>query len=201
MIIHITGPAGSGKSYVQQKLSSDGFRIIDLDELDDKIALELLKRDKYHQAIIKGNINVFFKKKTDIGHKKIEEYINQYEKEKLIFIGLPYGEAKHFIPQKYLSNVKKYAIWIEAELNYKRLYLRTLEDIHRNYSKLQDLVKNEHPEIAKAYAVHKYKLRADFIGPFFPTIDERQHFYEDLKNDGYIITNADNIVTSISELS
>jgi cytidylate kinase len=195
MLIHISGPSGSGKSYLANKLSAK-YTVFDLDIIDDKHALEVLAVRKYYKAIIRGDMNIVYAERDRLNKQWLDTVVKPRVKsgETIILVGLPFG---------YLSADKKYVIGISGMKNYedqyRRVYLRTLREIVAASDDIEKMMKQAlHPEIIKYTCVHKHKIRQDFIGPFYPSLDGLKKFYEQHKRKGYKIMTQDKIFETIN---
>jgi hypothetical protein len=194
MIIHITGPSGSGKSSLIKNLT-DKFKtksviILDTDIVDDSHALKLLKNAKVKNHIINGNINYFFNLKDKLNKQYLVNFIDKHKKSMIIIVGLSFGN----LPKFYAAH--KFCIKIDPIKIYKRVYLRTLYEICDEEKQLEKLLKsNEHPSIIKILAVHKYHLWQDFIGPYFP--DLLIEFYNEHKKNQYVVLTSEEILAKV----
>jgi broad-specificity NMP kinase len=197
-IIHITGPSGSGKSHLEQRIKDEfdnDIVILDTDKIDDMHALELLKNDKIRKEIIGDNINYFFNKKDKLNKQYLDKFIKNNKSKPIIIIGMSFGQ----LPRTYADH--KFCIKIDPEVLYKRIYLRTLKEICTHNEKIEQLLKSkEHPEIIKALMVHKFHLRQDFIGSYSPLVNHVKRFYEEQKKDKYKIITSDEILKAIQKI-
>ena len=123
-IIHITGPSGSGKSHLEQRMKDEfgnDIVILDTDKIDDMHALELIKNDKVRKEIISDNIHYFFNKKDKLNKQYLDKFIKSNKSKQIIIIGLSFGQ----LPKTYADH--RFCIKIEPEILYKeRICLRTL---------------------------------------------------------------------------
>jgi len=195
-IIHITGPSGSGKSSMIDKLNKHkNIIILDTDIIDDKHALDLLKNDKYKKYISNGNIYLFFKQKDKLNSQYLKNFIKDNYDKIIIIIGLAFGDSP-----KNISNYK-FCIKIDPETLYKRVYLRTLFDICTHSNEIEKLLKSKiHPEIIKILIVHKFHVRQDFIGPYYPAIDDLNKFYGEHKKNKYEIIDKNMVFKKVIKL-
>ena len=92
-IIHILAASGSGKTTLGQKLKeySDKFAVIELDDIDDPIALKMLNNPKYSKLALskkeKDN-NEYFDIKDKKGLIAINKLIKKYQKENKIVVNV-----------------------------------------------------------------------------------------------------------------
>ena len=165
-IIHIQAVSGSGKTSLGQRLKkhSDKFSVIELDDIDDPIALELLTDQKYLKLICseknKDN-DKFFEEKDRLGLIELNKLIEKNKKENKITIitGLSINLETIPITDKYYIN-------IEPEQLFKQYNLRTLDDIFDNYDEIKTLIKNSSPELVGQILLFKYKIRGIFLKPY-----------------------------------
>ncbi len=186
MLVHISGPSGSGKSTLANQLKKHNTLIvIDLDDVDDKHAMELISQPKYKRLLGTQKADQVYQKKRELNKAWLKDTVQPLLElgKTVVLVGLPFG---------YIKADKKFVIKIDSATLYRRVYTRTLDDIVNNSSKLRSLLNSEeHPEVIKFLCVHKYKLRQDFIGP--PSFQEPAKFYEDHKKHGYKAMPVDKI--------
>jgi adenylate kinase family enzyme len=165
-IIHINAVSGSGKTTLGQKLKEydNKFAIIELDDIDDPIALKMLNSPKYSKLALskkeKDN-NEYFDIKDKKGLVAINKLIKKYQKENKIVVmsGLSIDVKKIDITDKYYIN-------INSEQLFKQFNLRTLDDIVKNYKEIKSVIENEPPEKVGGILLHKYKLRNSFLANY-----------------------------------
>lgn len=165
-IIHINAVSGSGKTTLGQKLKEydNKFAIIELDDIDDPIALKMLNSPKYSKLALskkeKDN-NEYFDIKDKKGLIAINKLIKKYQKENKIVVmsGLSIDVKKIDITDKYYIN-------INSEQLFKQFNLRTLDDIVKNYKEIKSVIENEPPEKVGGILLHKYKLRKSFLANY-----------------------------------
>lgn len=165
-IIHINAASGSGKTTLGQKLKEydNKFAIIELDDIDDPIALKMLNNPKYSKLALskkeKDN-NEYFDIKDKKGLIAINKLIKKYQKENkiVVMIGLSIDVKKIDITEKYYIN-------INPEKLFKQFNLRTLDDIVKNYKEIKSVIENEPPEKVGGILLHKYKLRNSFLANY-----------------------------------
>ena len=165
-IIHILAEPGSGKTTLGLKLKdySNKFAIIELDDIDDPIALKMLDIPKYLKLAVskKENDNEkFFNIKDNKGVSQINKLIKKYQKEDKIVVitGLS-------IDIKNIKITDKYFINIDSKKLFKQLNLRTLNDIVKQNKEIQFLIENENPEKINHILLYKYKLRVPFLADY-----------------------------------
>jgi adenylate kinase family enzyme len=165
-IIHILGEPGSGKTSIGLKLKeySDKFAIIELDDIDDPIALKMLNNPKYLRLALstKDSDNTeFFNIKDKKGTAQITKLIKQYQIENKIVVitGLS-------IDIKNISITDKYFINIDPKILFKQLNLRTLNYIVKYHTEIKSLIENENPEKINHILLYKYNLRAPFLADY-----------------------------------
>ena len=174
-IIHILAASGSGKTTLGQKLKeySNKFAVIELDDIDDPIALKMLNNPKYSKLALskkeKDN-NEFFDIKDKKGLIMINKMIKKYQKENKIVImtGLSIDVKKIDITDKYYINIDPKQLFIQFNL-------RTLDDIVKNYEEIKAVIENEPPEKVGGILLFKYKLRGSFLAKY-------NNIAENLKN-------------------
>jgi uridine kinase len=199
MIIHISGPSGSGKTTLldrlKKKIGSKAI-FIDTDEIDDKHALKLLKIPKVKKLIEQCNLNAVFKLKTAANVKYIKKMMAKANEtgKAIIIVGLAFGGAAD--PAGYAT--KKYYIDTPMEVVYKRIQLRTLDEIVSQKDAIKKIINsNVNAEIKKFLAVHKLKIRQDLLAPWCPFKEDWAIFIRTHKKQGYKFMLADKIEESI----
>ena len=165
-IIHILALPGSGKTTLGLKLKdySNKFAIIELDDIDDPIALKMLDTPKYLKLAVskkESDNKKFFNIKDNKGVIQINKLIKKYQKENKIVVitGLS-------IDIKNIEITDKYFINIDPKKLFKQLNLRTLNDIVKQNKEIQSLIENENPEKTNHILLYKYKLRSPFLANY-----------------------------------
>ena len=167
-IIHILAQPGSGKTTLGLKLKdySNKFAIIELDDIDDPIALKMLDTPKYFKLLVskkESDNKKFFNIRDNKGVIQINKLIKKYQKENKIVVitGLS-------IDIKNIEITDKYFINIDPKKLFKQLNLRTLNDIVKQHKKIESLIENENenPEKTNLILLYKYKLRVPFLADF-----------------------------------
>ena len=165
-IIHILAEPGSGKTTLGLKLKdySNKFAIIELDDIDDPIALKMLDIPKYLKLAVskKENDNEkFLNIKDNKCVIQINKLIKKYQKEDKIVVitGLS-------IDIKNIKITDKYFINIDPKQLFKQLNLRTLNDIVKQNKEIQFLIENENPGKINHILNYKYKIRAPFLADY-----------------------------------
>ena len=165
-IIHILAEPGSGKTTLGLKLKdySNKFAIIELDDIDDPIALKMLDTPKYLKLALskKDSDNEKFENiKDNKGVIQINKLIKKYQKENKIVVitGLS-------IDIKNIEITDKYFINIDPKKLFKQLNLRTLNTIIKQHKEIQSLIENENPEKINLMLLYKYELRAPFLADY-----------------------------------
>jgi len=167
-IIHILAEPGSGKTTLGLKLKdySNKFAIIELDDIDDPIALKMLDTPRYLKLALskkESDNKKFFNIKDNKGVIQINKLIKKYQKENKIVVitGLS-------IDIKNIEITDKYFINIDPKKLFKQLNLRTLNDIVKQHKKIESLIENENenPEKTNLILLYKYKLRVPFLADF-----------------------------------
>ena len=165
-IIHILAEPGSGKTTLGLKLKdySNKFAIIELDDIDDPIALKMLDTPKYFKLLVskkESDNKKFFNIRDNKGVIQINKLIKKYQKENkiLVITGMS-------IDIKNIEITDKYFINIDPKKLFKQLNLRTLNDIVKQNKEIQTLIENENPEKTNHILLSKYKLRVPFLADF-----------------------------------
>jgi len=167
-IIHILAEPGSGKTTLGLKLKdySNKFAIIELDDIDDPIALKMLDTPRYLKLALskkESDNKKFFNIKDNKGVIQINKLIKKYQKENKIVVitGLS-------IDIKNIEITDKYFINIDPKKLFKQLNLRTLNDIVKQHKKIESLIENENenPEKTNLILLYKYKLRVPFLADY-----------------------------------
>ena len=194
-IIHILASSGSGKTTLGLKLKeySNKFAIIELDDIDDPIALKLLDNPKMLKLALskkeKDN-KEFFDTKDKKGVIQINKLIKKYQKENKIVVltGLSIDIKKIPITDKYYIN-------IDPEQLFRQFNLRTLDDIVKNYKEIRSLIENENPEKINNILLFKYKLRGKFLANYNMIAENLKNRIE--KNKDYKLMFFDEIFNDI----
>ena len=194
-IIHILAASGSGKTTLGLKLKeySNKFAIIELDDIDDPIALKLLDNPKMLKLSLskkeKDN-KEFFNTKDKKGVIQINKLIKKYKKENKIIVltGLSIDIKKIPITDKYYIN-------IDPEQLFRQFNLRTLGDIVKNYKEIRTLIENENPEKINGILLFKYKLRGKFLANYNMMTENLKNMIE--KNKDYKLMFFDEIFNDI----
>ena len=165
-IIHILAEPGSGKTTLGLKLKdySNKFAIIELDDIDDPIALKMLDTPKYFKLLVskkESDFKNFFILNNNKCVIQINKLIKKYQKENKIVVitGLT-------VDIKNIEITDKYFINIDPKKLFKQLNLRTLNDIVKQHKKIESLIENENPEKINHILNYKYKLRAPFLADY-----------------------------------
>lgn len=195
MIIHINGPAGSGKSTLGRKIAKDKrFVVIESDIIDDANAVKIIKDKKYDNLFTMKNVDKFFKLLKQKSEDSLDDILDKIEDSGKIavVVGL-------IIDVKDAD--KKYYIKIDLDTLYKNIHNRTFNDICDNKNEINKLLKKE-KNIHKInmLLLYKYKIRTPV--PLIPPKIE-----EDIKNgekqakkDKFKIMTVDNIYKEILKL-
>ena len=162
MLFHITGPAGSGKTTLGNKLSKiPNTVIIDTDEIDDANAMDIINDPQFNKLFKNENtVDEFFQILEQKNMEKLGEILKENKNSNIIIVGItiyPPGETA----------VQGYSIDISADSNYFQLNNRTLDSICSNCVDLKDLMEKE-PNKYKIDLImlFKYKIRRSF--PIIP---------------------------------
>ena len=162
MLFHITGPAGSGKTTLGNKLSKiPNTVIIDTDEIDDANAMDIINDPQFNKLFKNENtVDEFFQILEQKNIEKLGEILKENKNSNIIIVGItiyPPGETA----------VQGYSIDISADSNYFQLNNRTLDSICSNCVDLKDLMEKE-PNKYKIDLImlFKYKIRRSF--PIIP---------------------------------
>ena len=165
-IIHILAEPGSGKTTLGLKLKdySNKIAVIELDDINDPIALKMLDIPKYLKLAVskkESDTKKFFNITDNKGVIQINKLIKKYQKENKIVVitGLS-------IDIKNIEITDKYFINIDPKKLFKQLNLRTLNDIVKQNKEIQFLIENENPEKINNILLYKYKLRAPFLADY-----------------------------------
>ena len=194
-IIHILAEPGSGKTTLGLKLKdySNKFAIIELDDIDDPIALKMLDTPKFLKLAVskkESDNKKFFNIKDNKGVIQINKLIKKYQKENKIVVitGLS-------IDIKNIEITDKYFINIDSKQLFKQLNLRTLNDIVKQNKEIQTLIENENPEKINHILLYKYKLRAPFLADY----NDMSRFLKNRikKNKDYKLMSFDEIYNDI----
>ena len=167
MLFHITGPAGSGKTTLGNKLSKiPNTIIIDTDEIDDFNAMDIITDPKFNELFKnEKTVNGFFQILEQRNLEKLDELLETNKKSNVIIVGMTI-----YLPVE--TAVQGYSIDIDDDSNYYQLNTRTLDSICSNCVDLKDLMEKETNKYKTDLTMlFKYKIRRSF--PIIPyQIDE-----------------------------
>lgn len=200
MIIHIAGSSGSGKTTLGNELKKlNKFIVVDTDDIDDKNFKRLLKSNKEFKKSLNNNTSKWERIKEDENLKSLECVIDKATKQNnnLIIVGISlFGKAD---PSKFAE--KKYFIKIDPDILYRRVFLRTLDDIYKNYSKIKSLLKNEENLDTIPFKLsHNFDLRKPFVQEFDFFKKREKQFIKRFRDNKYKIKEVDEIYEEIIKL-
>ena len=201
MIIHIAGPSGSGKTTLGNKLKKKikDCIIVDTDDIDDNNYNNLLKSNKEFRKSIFGTSNRKWRKILD--NKNYNTLQNILAKNKnIIIVGISLDFSKSD-PSKIAD--KKYYIDINNEILFRRVNIRMLEDINKNYLKIKNLLKNEKKNMLNLIThklSHQYNLRGPFIQSYYEVEEDNKKKKIEYKKKKYKIMTVNNIYKDICKL-
>lgn len=194
VIFHVTGISGSGKTTLGKKLAQNKiFRVIDLDDINDKNAMSIIRHSVNDNLFTEKNIRKFFKLKGKMNKSDLKKIIKKNKNRILIFVGSTI-EVPHV----------KYGYCIKADPNnvYLNLNLKTINSICKNHTAIAKLLKSKISIGKKSMVLlHKYKVR-------IPAPDEPQWISlriqennTDCKKQSYKVLSAQNIYKDIIYLT
>ena len=201
MLIHINGASGSGKSTLGAALKKAGFFVIETDDIDDNIMLKLIK--KYPNSFdTKKDTDKIFKLHEKLYKETIQALIDKHKF--LIFVGLIHHK-KESLEKIIDPKVKvdyKFFIKINPVVNFKRLMIRTMNDLCKNRQEIENMINNsKNLNTTDKLLLYKYKIRAPFP---FDSIENFTKYAKkrELKNkkEGYKILSSKEIYTFIKKL-
>lgn len=167
MLFHITGPAGSGKTTLGNKLSKiPNTIIIDTDEIDDTNAMDIITDPKFNELFKNENtVNGFFQILEQRNLEKLGEILEANKNSNIIIVGMTI-----YPPEE--TAIQGYSIDIDTDNNYYQLNTRILDSLCSNCVDLKDLMEKETNKYkADLTMLFKYKIRRSF--PIIPyQIDE-----------------------------
>lgn len=195
MLIHITGPPGSGKSHIGSKLSKlPNTVIIDTDEIFDEHGLKILH--KYHFRNLQ-NEDAFYaeiKKMNDNRLKKILKDAKDKGKN-IVFVGLNHDglDLDGIVDHGFVINISS------AQL-FKQYNLRTLDAIQNKYNEIKKLLGSDKNVMQIVnILVLKYKIRTGLVCHYFEDIKKMIDWCKsNAKKTGYQYKKSSDIIKSTS---
>jgi shikimate kinase len=137
-VILISGQSGSGKTTIGNKLSNfDDVIVYDTDDVNFDTRNELKSNSEYNEAIDTGNNETSNRMQNTLARKKRDIIINENKNKVIVFVGVTMSFDD--------IECDKYYIDLDIEEHYKRLSLRTLEEICSNANQIQEIINNVKP--------------------------------------------------------
>lgn len=193
-IILITGTSGSGKTTLGNRIKElfKDYVIVDSDEIDDEAFLELYKNNPVfkHQVLDRtGNPEDMH---FNLTRQKRDEILNQNKDKTIVFVG-------HTVE---LDDVihEGYHLYVDPETNFKRLNIRTLDDMCSNLDNIKKLFEEEDPRATFDLALFKYKIRTRIPLPYEAFESMQGWFMNKSKDRGYKIMTSDEIIKDMQKL-
>ncbi len=201
MIIHINGSSGAGKSTLGAALKKAGYYVIETDDIDDEIMLKLIK--KYPNAFDTAKAaNVVFKIHDKLYEDAFRALVKKHKN--IIFVGLIHHKKKRIenvigVTAKSTYDIHKYFIKVDPEVNFKRLMIRTINDLCKNRQAIETLINNsKNLNTLDKLLLYKYKIRTsvpfDDVSAFTKKAKKREMRN---KKEGYQILSSKEIYNTI----
>jgi dephospho-CoA kinase len=201
MIIHINGSSGAGKSTLGAALKKAGYYVIETDDIDDEIMLKLIK--KYPNAFDTAkDTNTIFKIHDKLYEDAFRALVKKHKN--IIFVGLIHHKKKRIenvigVTAKSKYDIHKYFIKVDPEVNFKRLMIRTINDLCKNRQAIETLITNsKNLNTMDKLLLYKYKIRTsvpfDDIAAFTKKAKKREMRN---KKEGYQILSSKEIYNAI----
>lgn len=193
MIIHVTGPSGSGKSMIGLALKKyKHLMVIELDDVDDNNALKIFKDKKNDKLFTNNGSNEFDKLKSTMNTDDIKQLIeNAIKQNKIpVFIGLTINPPK-------VTN--GFSIDIDFDTLYRQRCKRGVVDICKN--SLATTIKEKN--VNKMFEMFRYKHKIRIPYPPFPPVthDDIKRHRSFAKKKKYTIMKSTQIINEIVKLS
>lgn len=196
MIIHIHGASGSGKTTLGKRLAKHKrFMVVETDDIDDHIAMKIINSKKHDHLFTFKNMDKFFKLKDKTGDIAMKKITDKAKKDNKIVIAVGM-----IITPKNITH--KYYVKVDADTNYRRFNLRTMDDVCNNYQEIKELMNNTNISIHKIHMtlLFKYKVRGGIPRGPPETRDYLKMTEKKARKKKYKILSADEIYNEIINL-
>ena len=190
-IFHVTGSSGSGKTTLGHRLSAlKLITVIDIDDVDDKVACRLLNDRKYTSLATRGDEARFLKEKDKLVGRILAEMVNR--------TGWPVVLLGH--PELMVCTpTAKFMIKSDpVEVN-RRINLRTLDSICHNAARIRTLLSKRRISSRRLGLIllFKYKIRLGFYEHINDTERRLKRDLEERRKLGYKVRTTDEIYAEI----
>jgi adenylate kinase family enzyme len=198
MIIHINGASGAGKSTLGAALKKAGYYVIETDDIDDDIMLKLIK--KYPNSFDTAKAaNLVYKIHDKLYEDAFKALIKKHKN--IIFVGLIHHKKKRIenVIASKTQEIHKYYIKVDPEVNFKRLLIRTMNDLCKNRQAIENLINSsKNLNTMDKLLLYKYKIRTsipfDDIASFIKKTKKREMRN---KKEGYQVLGSKEIYNAV----
>ena len=189
-VIHINGIPGSGKTTLVKKLNKNkNILAIDTDDISDANEMKMLNNKKCDYLYNKKNIKKYFKLLEKENNKSIKQIIKDNKNKIIVFAGLSI-----VIPNPDYGFVVK----TDIDTNFKRLNLRSLEEICNQKKEIKKLLQSNIPTYKKDLLLFaKLRLHVPFA-TIVPDIEKRiEKIVKIAKENKFKLLKSDDIYKQI----
>lgn len=138
-IVLISGQSGSGKTTLGNELAKyENTLIHDTDDINDAAFGELkASSDEFRKALDSEDADTYDGMRNRLAREKRNDIIRQGKDKVIVFVGITIS----------FDDIKcdKYYIDLDVDVHYRRLSLRTLDEICSNADKIRDTIGRETP--------------------------------------------------------
>ncbi|VBB18266.1 AAA domain protein [Yasminevirus sp. GU-2018] len=193
-IIVITGVSGSGKSTLGEIIRHrfKDVYVVDTDDVDDSSFLELYYHNDEFRKMVETDTGEPQKIHEELNKQKRDAIIKDYKgKKTLVFVGmtLMFADIEHI----------GYFLDTPVEFNHKQVNKRTLHDICKNASKIEDVLNDDTERRAlDLMTLCRFKIRHKFPISYKDVKKSYERFRDASIKKSYKIMTAKEIVADLS---